>query len=86
MKLGIARHLDLTPLFIMRFAPKSYIHQIIQSSGFALLFEDQMYPPGHAALLTEVRETLGLKVLSPRDVKEGDVQRFLNWHTRHAGA
>jgi len=56
----------------MRFAPKSYIHEIIQRGGFALLFEEQMYPFGHSSLLAEVQATLGLKVLSPRDVRDGE--------------
>ena len=30
----------------------------------------------------EVRERFGLKVNSPRDVKEGDMQRLLKWHTK----
>ncbi len=82
IKLQICQELQVTPLFIMRFAPKSYIYNIIQAGGFALLFEDQMYPWGHSDLLRTVRETLGLKVAAPRDVKEGDIQRFVKWHSR----
>lgn len=81
-KLALCKHLSVTPLFIMRFAPKSYMHEINQSGGFALLFDEQMYPWGHSALLTEVRETLGLKVNSPKGVKDGDMQRLLKWHSR----
>lgn len=36
----------------------------------------------HTALLTEVRNKLGKKVHSPNDVKEGDMQRLLNWHMK----
>ncbi len=64
----------------MRFAPKSYIHEVIQSGGFVLLFENQIYPWGHGGLLAEVRNTLGLKVHSPNDVQEGDMQRLVKWH------
>lgn len=81
-KIQLANHLGIIPLFIMRFAPKSYIHEVIQSGGFVLLFEEQMYPWGHATLLREVRKVLGLKVGSPRDVKDGDIQRLLTWHTK----
>ena len=81
-KLQLCRHLGVTPLFIMRFAPKSYMHEIQQTGGFGLLFEEQIYPWGHNALLSEVREQLGLKVQSPRNVKEGDMQRLLKWHTK----
>jgi len=81
-KLQMCRYLDLTPLLIMRFAPKSYMHEIQQAGGFALLFEEQTYPFGHAELLAEVRQRLGLKVQSPRDVKTGDMERLLKWHIR----
>ncbi len=64
----------------MRFAPKSYMYEIYKSGGFGLLFEEQIYPWGHTALLNEVRDYLHLKVQCPKDVKEGDMQRFLNWH------
>lgn len=83
-KIQLASHLGVIPLFIMRFAPKSYIYEVIQAGGFVLLFEEQMYPLGHSTILREVRRTLGLKVSSPRDVKDGDIQRLPNWHYRRA--
>jgi hypothetical protein len=82
VKLQMCTELGLVPLFIMRFAPKSYIHQIYRNHGFTLLFEQQMYPWGHNALLREVRSELGLKVHAPNDVPDGDIQRLLNWHSR----
>lgn len=81
-KLDICDHLGITPLFIVRFAPKSYIHEIIQRGGFALLFEEQLYPMGHSALLSEVKTTLGLKVSSPKEVPDGHISRLLRWHDR----
>jgi hypothetical protein len=85
VKIAICCHLELIPLFIMRFAPKSYMFEIINSGGFGLLFEEQIYPWAHSALLKEARERLLLKVQCPRDVKEGDMQRLLNWHTKRPG-
>jgi hypothetical protein len=84
-KLNLCKHLGVRPLFIMRFAPKSYMHEINKSGGFGLLFEEQMYPWGHASLLSEVRNRLGLKVHCPRDVKDGHMQRLLKWHQRNVG-
>jgi hypothetical protein len=81
-KIELCNRLRVIPLFIMRFAPKSYIHEVNQAGGFVLLFEEQIYPWGHSELLRDVRQILGLKVSSPRDVKEGDIQRLLNWHQR----
>jgi len=40
------------------------MHEIIQSGGFILLFDEQMYPLGHDSLLKEVREAFGPKVSS----------------------
>jgi hypothetical protein len=85
IKLRICHYLGVIPLFIMRFAPKSYMYQIHQASGFGLLFEDQIYPWGHTALLAEVRERLGLKVNCPRNVKEGDMLRLVKWHIKQVG-
>ena len=85
IKLRLCRYLEVAPLFIMRFAPKSYIHEINQSGGFGLLFEEQIYPWGHNALLNEVKDCLGLKVQCPRDVKEGDMQRLVTWHLKGLG-
>lgn len=81
-KIRLCHHLGLRPLFIMRFAPKSYMHEINQAKGFGLLFNEQMYPLGHTELLSLVRENLGLKVSSPKDVKEGDMLRLVKWHER----
>ncbi len=85
LKLDLCKHLGLVPLFIMRFAPKSYMHRIAKNyRGFGLLYEEQIYPFGHNTLLAEVRETIGLKVQSPRDIKDGDMQRLANWHNKRA--
>jgi hypothetical protein len=82
IKIRLWQYLNVKPLFIMRFAPKSYMFEIYQNGGFGLLFEEQIYPWGHASLLNDAKQHLGLKVQCPRDVKEGDMQRLLNWHRR----
>ena len=79
-KLNMCEALGLKPLFILRFAPKTYNFSIIRKGGFSLLFEQQIYPMGFVPLMKEVREKLGLKVDSPRSIKDGDMQRLVNWH------
>ncbi len=86
LKIRLCQNLGLTPLFIMRFAPKSYVHKVAQNGGFVLLFEDQIYPLGHNALIVEVRARLGLKVHCPNAIPEGHINRFLNWHDRRRSA
>ena len=81
-KLRLCDYLGLTPLFVMRFAPKSYMNQIVQAKGFGLLFDDQIYPWGHSSLLAEVRDRLGLKVAAPRDIPEGHMYRLVAWHRK----
>lgn len=82
IKIQLCRHLRLTPLFIMRFAPKSYNFDVVRSGGFVLLFDEQIYPMGHTSLVAEVRHRLGLKVHSPNEIPDGHIQRLLNWHAR----
>jgi hypothetical protein len=45
-KIDMCHHLGLTPLFIVRFAPKSYIEQTRRQGGFTLVFKYQLYPFG----------------------------------------
>lgn len=82
LKIDLCRHIDVRPLFVMRFAPKSYIEEVRKAGGFTLLYEDQIYPFGFINLMREIRTKLGLKVQCPRDFKEGDMQRFVNWHDK----
>jgi hypothetical protein len=67
VKIRMCQHLQLTPLFIMRFAPKSYVYDVYKSGGFTLLFENQFYPWGHGNLLEDARVRLGLKVQGAPD-------------------
>jgi hypothetical protein len=83
IKTGLCEHLGLKPLFIMRFAPKSYIYDVYKSGGFTLVFEEQLYPWGHKSLLLAVRNQLGLKVQCPKDVPDGHMRRFVKWHDLH---
>lgn len=83
IKLEICEYLGLIPLFIMRFAPKSYIHDLInKKGGFALLFETQIYPFGQEALVKEIKEVLGLPVDCPASIPSGIIDRFEKWHKK----
>lgn len=81
-KLDMCRHLNLTPLFIMRAAPKSYMRDIIKSDGYGMQFEFQAYPFGQEDLVREVQDVLKLKVHSPKDVQQGHFDRLLQWHAK----
>lgn len=86
VKLAMCKELGLKPLFIMRFAPKSYNDMIIKAGGYAMIFEWQMYPAGLEGLATRLKDDLGLKVGTPRRVNDGTVGRFLTWHKKQVEA
>jgi len=81
-KIGMCKELGIRPLFILRFAPKNYIDMIIKAGGYAMIFEWQLYPPGFAGLAKELKETLRLKVDTPRRISDGTIQKFLLWHRK----
>ena len=81
-KLEICDALGLTPLFIVRMAPKSYIDLVRKRGGFTLVIKWQLYPFGHGELARRVRAQTGLPTDSPRAVADGTVERLLKWHSR----
>ncbi len=86
VKLAMCAALGLRPLFIMRFAPKSYIEMINRVGGFALLFEYQMYPSALDELAKRLKNEFELKVGWYTQVATGTTQRFLKWHLEQLAA
>jgi hypothetical protein len=87
IKIEMCGYLKLRPLFIMRMAPKNYIHLINEAGGFALIFKYQLYPFGAEAMAKRVREEMSLEgmvfpVDCPRAIEAGTIQRLLNWHLK----
>jgi hypothetical protein len=79
-KLQMCRELGLKPVFAVRMLPKSWVKEIVDAGGFALILKYQLYPWGHRELATRVREQLGLPVDSPRALEDGTMERFVRWH------
>lgn len=79
-KIEMCQFLGLKPLFIMRYAPKSYMNRIIEAGGIGLLFEHQLYPYGYEALARRVRDELGLKVDCPTRLAAGVMERLVKAH------
>ncbi|MBV8830272.1 MAG: hypothetical protein JO108_13690, partial [Acidobacteriaceae bacterium] len=69
IKLNMCAHLNLKPLFIVRAAAKSYIHDVWRQGGYTLVFGYQLYPPGYRDLASRVRRELNLPVDTPRAIK-----------------
>jgi hypothetical protein len=80
VKLALCRAIGVTPVFVARMLPKSWINEIIDAGGFALILGWQLYPPSHRELARRVRVGLGLPVDSPRALEAGTIQRFVSWH------
>lgn len=79
-KLDMCDHLEIKPLFIMRWSPKSYNYEIYQRGGFALLFGMQVYPFGNKELVDKIKQVLKMPVDCPRAIPEGIIGRFVRWH------
>lgn len=82
IKLRMCSRLGVRPLFIMRASSKSYNYEIIQAGGFALIFEDHLYPFGMLKFGEKVRTELGMPAASPRAIPGGHIDRFVNWYER----
>jgi hypothetical protein len=85
VKLDMCDFLGLTPLFIVRMAPKSYIEQVRRRGGYTMIFEWQQYPFGAGAFAARVRAELGLPVDCRARIEDGTIQRFLRWHAEQYG-
>jgi hypothetical protein len=82
IKLKMCEFWGIRPLLIMRYAPKSYIRNINDCGGFALLFGAQIYDLSQEDLAGKIRDILGMPAVCPRSISEGIIDRFENWHKR----
>ena len=85
IKLAMCLHLGTKPLFIMRAAPKSYIHRIGRAGGYAMIFVAQIYPFGQQELVRRITGTLSLPADCPKAIPEGIIERFIKWHSGGRG-
>jgi hypothetical protein len=79
-KVRLCRHLGIRPLVVARMLPKSWIKEIVDANGFALIMKWQLYPYTHKELARRVKLELGLPVDAPKALEEGTVARFEKWH------
>jgi hypothetical protein len=83
IKLRMCKHFGVRPLFIMRYAPKTYADMIIKEGGFALLFKAQIYDLSQRDLVESIRNDLGYEADCPKAIPSGIIDRFEIWHNRH---
>ena len=80
IKIRMCKHLGITPMFVARMLPRTWIHDLNQVGGFALIFKWQLYPLSHKELADRVKSELGIRVDAPRALADGTMKRFTDWH------
>jgi hypothetical protein len=63
--------------------PKNWINQLVEAGGFALILKYQLYPEILIETVKAMRNFLQLPVDCPNSLKDGTIQRFVNWHEKH---
>lgn len=82
IKIKLCRSLGLRPVFVVRMMPATWIKELNQSGGFALLLKYQLYHWTHKDLAKRVADELGLPVDAPRTLFSTTMNRFLVWHNK----
>lgn len=82
LKIRLCYELEITPVFAVRMIPKTWVKEIVDAGGFALILKYQLYPWGHRDLARRVQESLGLPVDSPSALSSGTLKRFEDWHNK----
>lgn len=81
-KIRLCQFLGIQPLFAARMLPRTWMNELIIGGGYGMIMKYQLYPWTHKELAKRVAGELGLPVDAPRALKEGTMQRFLDWHER----
>lgn len=82
VKIDLCRQIGVKPVIAARMLPKTWINEIIEAGGFALIMKYQLYPWSHRDLAKQVQQQLGLPVDAPRRLADGTMARFVRWHVR----
>lgn len=80
IKLEMCEFFSIRPLFIMRYAPQTYMWEIIGKKGYGMVFKSQIYDLSQKALVEKMKTELGLPADCPRAIPEGILDRFKTWH------
>lgn len=83
VKVRMCSSLGIKPVFAARMLPKTWINEIVDSGGFALIMKYQLYPLAHRELARRVSSELGLPVDTPKALAEGTMERFVRWHEKN---
>jgi hypothetical protein len=81
-KIRVCEFLGVRPVFAARMLPRTWIKELIDRGGYAMILKYQLYPWTHRELAKRVARELGLPVDAPRALEEGTTARFLRWHEK----
>jgi hypothetical protein len=82
-KRELCSHLGIKPVFAVRMLPRSWIKEIIDSGGYALILKYQLYPLSHRELARRVGKALALPIDAPKALADGTMGRFVTWHSQN---
>ncbi|PYS33902.1 MAG: hypothetical protein DMG14_30750 [Acidobacteria bacterium] len=80
IKIALCEQLGLRPIFAARMLPKTWIKELIDAGGYAMILKYQLYPWTHLDLARRVAKELGLPVDAPKALADGTMDRFERWH------
>jgi hypothetical protein len=82
-KIVICRFLGIRPIFAARMLPKTWIAELVEAGGYAMVLKHQLYPWTHKALARRVARELGLPIDAPRALYDGTMHRLIAWHRKN---
>jgi len=82
IKMLLCETLGVTPVFAVRMMPKTWVFELIEKGGYALILKYQLYPWTHIELARRVSRELGLPVDAPKALSSGTMDRFETWHNK----
>lgn len=83
IKIRLCGHLGIRPVFVVRMMPKTWIKELIDRGGYAMILKYQLYPWTHRDLAGRIARELNLPVDAPRALADGTMERFLRWHEKN---
>jgi hypothetical protein len=81
-KIELCGEIGVRPVFAARMLPTTWIREVAQAGGFALIMGYQMYPRAHAAIAHRVKTEMGLPVDTPHVLLDKTMERFMAFHRK----
>lgn len=78
-KIRLARHIGVSPVFAVRYLPRTWTETLVRAGGYAMIMKYQFYPWTHADLAESIRTKLMLPVDTPKKIEQGTMDRLERW-------